>query len=172
MQTPLSPRQFAHTVLALVGKALESDTALDTLTADVNAVVKAYEGRVPTLVLKVAKSRQMVYGWASVVTKDGATVTDLQGDEMDMDNLRGVVHKFIREERVGKAMHDGPQIGEILDSFVFDTDVQKALGVDFGCEGWLVGFHVTDSKVWKRVEDGELKAFSIGGDGVRTPLAN
>lgn len=172
MQTPLSPRQFVQTVLALVGKALASDTALDTLTADVDAVVKAYEGRVPTLVLKVAAERQMVYGWASVVTKDGATVEDQQEDTMEMDNVRKVVHQFIRDERVGKAMHDGPQVGEVLDSFVFCSDVQKALGIDFGCEGWLVGYHVTDAKVWKRVQSGELKAFSIGGEGVRTPLAS
>lgn len=170
MTKPNSPAAFAQAVLGVVAKALASDTALDTIKTDIDALVKDYTGRMPQLVFKVAESRRMVYGWANVVTKDGADVEDLQGDVMEMDNLREVVHDYIRAERVGKAMHDGPQIGEVLDSFVFDSEVQAALGVNFGCEGWLVGFHVKDDAVWKRVEAGELRAFSIGGSGDRTPI--
>lgn len=167
---PTSPKQFADSVLAIVAKALESDASLETMTTDVNAVLKGYTDRVPSKIIKLDAARRMAYGFASVVTKDGEPVNDQQGDEMDMDNVRKVVHEYIREERVGKAMHDGPQIGEILDSFVMDAEVQKALGVDFGCEGWLVGFHVTDDATWARVESGELAAFSIGGLGDRTPI--
>jgi hypothetical protein len=170
MEPIRSPRQFADVVLSTIRKALESDDALNTLTADVDAIVKRYTEREGRVIVKVQKSTRMVYGWASVVTKDGADVEDLQKDVMDIGNLRETVHTFIREERVGKTMHDGPQTAEVLDSFVFDAEVQKALGVDFGCEGWLVGYYVTDDDVWKRVESGELAAFSIGGDGIRTPL--
>lgn len=151
-------------------KALQSDGATATLKSDVDAIVASYTGREARVIVKFDKTRQMVYGWGSVVTKDGECVSDLQGDEMTIDNVRKVAHDYVREARVGKAMHDGPQIGEVLDSFVFDAEVQKALGVDFGCEGWLVGFHVTDAAVWKRVESGELQAFSIGGTGERTPI--
>lgn len=163
-------------MIAAVAKGLASDKAMDGLKADVDALVEKYAGRRPTIVLKAVASRQMVYGWASVVTKDGAPVEDRQGDVMDMDNLRDVVHDFMAN-RTGNTMHEPDdqgaivKTGEIVDSFVWDAEVAKAFGVDFGCEGWMVGYKVEDAAVWKRVQDGELKAFSIEGAGVRTPIA-
>lgn len=173
---PISPRDFAAAVIAAVAKGLASDKALDGLKADVDAIVEKYAGRKPTVVLKAVESRQMVYGWASVVTKDGTTVQDRQGDLMDMDNLRDVVHDFMAN-RTGNTMHEPDaagnivKTGEIVDSFVWDAEVAAAFGVDFGCEGWMVGYKVEDADVWKRVLKGELKAFSIEGPGVRTPVA-
>jgi hypothetical protein len=119
--------------------------------------------------MKAVESRRTVYGWASVVTKDGAIVDDRQGDRMNIDELREVVHEFM-DSRVGKTMHTGRETGEIVDSFVIDAEVAAAFGVNFGCEGWMVGYKVKDDAVWKRVQSGELRAFSIGGEGLRTPL--
>jgi hypothetical protein len=53
--------------------------------------------------------------------------------------------------RVGKTMHTGGDTGEIVDSFVIDGEVAAAFGVNFGCEGWMVGYKVKDDAVWKRV---------------------
>lgn len=167
---PRTPREFAAAVIAAVAKGLSSEKDLDGLRADVDALVEKYTGRTATVVWKAVESRRMVYGWASVVTKDAADVEDRQGDVMNMDNIREKVHDFMAH-RVGKTMHDGSQTGEIVDSFVIDAEVAAAFGVDFGCEGWMVGYKVKDESVWKRVLSGELRAFSIGGDGVRTPLS-
>lgn len=156
--------------MAAVAKGLESDQSLDLLKGELDALVVKYTGRAATLVLKAIPSRRMVYGWASVVTKDGTAVEDRQGDVMDIDNLRETVHDFMAH-RVGKTMHTGAETGEIVDSFVIDAEVAAAFGVNFGCEGWMVGYKVKDDAVWKRVESGELRAFSIGGEGIRTPLS-
>lgn len=166
---PNTPAAFAAAALSIIGKGLESDKSLDALKAELDTLVGKYAGRSVSVVMKAVPSRRMVYGWASVVTKDGASVEDRQGDVMDIDNLRDSVHEFM-DSRVGKTMHTGKETGEIVDSFVFDAEVQAAFGVNFGCEGWMVGYKVKDDAVWKRVESGELRAFSIGGEGLRTPL--
>lgn len=166
---PNSPAAFAAAVLGIVGKALESEQSLDAAKAELDALVLKYTGRPATVVMKAVESRRMVYGWASVVTKDGQAVEDRQGDVMDIDNLRDNVHDFMAS-RVGKTMHTGKETGEIVDSFVIDAEVAAAFGVNFGCEGWMVGYKVKDDAVWKRVQSGELRAFSIGGEGIRTPL--
>lgn len=172
---PKSPGEFAKAVLAIVAKGLESEQSLDGLKADLDSIVAKYAGRVPTVIFKTVAARKMVYGWASVVTKDGAAVEDRQGDVMDMDNLREVVHDFMAN-RTGNTMHepdasgDIAKTGEIVDSFVIDAEVAAAFGVNFGCEGWMVGYKVQDDAVWKRVESGELRSFSIEGEGIRTPL--
>jgi len=53
---------------------------------------------------------------------------------------------------------------------VFTKEKQKALGVDLGKTGWWVGWQITDDKIWKRIKEGELEAFSIGGRGVRSAI--
>jgi hypothetical protein len=34
-----------------------------------------------------------------------------------------------------------------------------------------VGFKIHDAGVWKKIQDGEYRAFSIGGTGSRIPLS-
>jgi hypothetical protein len=60
-------------------------------------------------------------------------------------------------------------VGEVVDTFVWLDDVQKAYNVDFGCEGWAVGMEMPAAVV-ARVEAGELNAFSIAGSGVRVDI--
>jgi hypothetical protein len=168
---PQSPQAFAAAVLALVGKALQSEENLDNLKPQVDALVEKYTGRQPSIVLKAIESRRMIYGWGSVITKDGQPVTDRQQDVLKMDEFRDVVHDFMRNSQAGNVMHAGPDVGEILDSFVMDTEVAAAFGFNPGCEGWMVGYKVNSDAVWKRVLSGELQAFSIEGEGIRTPIA-
>lgn len=167
-----TPQQFVSAVFSAVEAALTSDAELNVLQSKLDDIAKQFTAsRGSTFVFKANAKKRLVYGWASVAKKDGEDVEDLQGDVItDIDNLREVVHDFMGT-RVGKAMHEGAQVGTIVDSMVFDKDLQDALGIDLGCEGWFVGYKVTDDAVWKRVESGELAAFSIGGSGERTPMA-
>lgn len=118
---------------------------------------------------KIDPAKQLVYGWASVVTKNGSVVTDLEGDEITADDIREAAHEFLTV-RTAKAMHEGDSRGHVVESIVLDADVQKALGINLGMEGWFVGVKVTDPETWAKVQKGELAAFSIGGTGVREPL--
>ena len=122
-------------------------------------------------IAKSASTRR-VTGWASVVTKNGVPVIDRQGDIMDMDNLRDTVEKFLDSERTGGYMHerlpDGKtrRIGKIVDSFIIDEAVAKALKMDTDQEGWIISIKVEDDVIWKKVENGEIAGFSISGYGV------
>lgn len=122
------------------------------------------------VVAKTEDDKQIVWGWASVVEENGVEVEDHQGDVISSEDMQKAAHDFVRNVRMGKVMHEGAYKTELVDSVFMSNDLQKALGIDLGKVGWLVGFHVPDAGVWKRVKSGDLPAFSIGGRGERTPI--
>jgi hypothetical protein len=61
-------------------------------------------------------------------------------------------------------------VSTVVDSIVLTSDVQKALGIDLGREGWFVGLKIHDPDVRKMVREGKLPALSIGGRGRRVPV--
>ncbi|MGH7089367.1 MAG: XkdF-like putative serine protease domain-containing protein, partial [Stellaceae bacterium] len=117
----------------------------------------------------------LVWGWASVIEKNGETITDHQDDQISEGELLKAAHDFMTNARTGGVMHlyrkDAPHTplkgGDVVESVVFTHDMQKALGIDLGKVGWLIGYHITDPAVRKAVASGQLKSFSIGGKGVR-----
>lgn len=126
-------------------------------------------------ILKSDDDQRLVFGWASVVTKDGQAVTDHQGDVIEVADLEEAAHGFMVDARSGGVMHlqrEGAvvKIGEVVESMVMTKAKQDALGIDLGQEGWLITMKVHDDEVWKSVKDGTFKAFSIGGRGVRIPM--
>lgn len=125
------------------------------------------------LTCEIAKKdtkQRIVYGWASIIEKGGKPVVDHQKDVISEENLVKVVHGYVREARVGKAMHKGEKTGELVESIVFTKELQKALGIDLAQVGWFVGYKITDDATWAKVEKGELKSFSIGGRGKREAI--
>lgn len=111
-----------------------------------------------------------VRGWASVISEDGMQVTDTQGDIIAMSELQKAAHKFISDARIAKAMHAGQQVGEVVESVIIDDAFAKAVGMTDGKRGWWIGMKVNSPEIRKRVQKGELKAFSIGGKGRRTKV--
>ena len=111
-----------------------------------------------------------VRGWASVVSINGEPVTDTQGDLITMGELRKAAHRFVTDARVAKAMHSGSQVGEVVESVIIDDEFAKAIGMSTDKRGWWIGMAVHDENIRKRVKDGTLKAFSIGGRGKRKKL--
>ena len=116
------------------------------------------------------EERQIVYGWASVIEKDGKEIVDRQDDVIKIDELLTAAHEFVSDARVAKLMHQGEEIGEIVESIVFTKELQKALGIDLKQIGWFIGMHVIDDDIWKMVKQGELGAFSIGGKAIREDI--
>lgn len=116
--------------------------------------------------------RGLVYGWASIIEKDGETITDHQGDRISEDELVKAAHHYITNSRVGGVLHDekGQHIGRAVESVVFTKDLQKHLGIDLKKTGWLLGYQVEDPRVKAMVRSGVLKSFSIGGKGKRIPV--
>jgi len=116
-------------------------------------------------ILKTIDEERMAYGWASVITEKGEPVVDRQGDIIKAPALTKAVTKFMEEVRVGKAMHEGEQIGQVIHSWPVSDEIAKSVGIESDREGWLVAFKVSDEEIWKKVKSGELSAFSIGGKG-------
>ena len=120
---------------------------------------------------KIDEDKRLVTGWASVITENGEHVIDSQEDVITEEELVKAAHQFMQDARVAKEMHEGGQIGDVVESLVMTTALQKQLGIDLGKVGWIITMKINDDEVWKRVKDGELRAFSIGGQGVREPIA-
>ncbi len=172
-----TPPDFAAAVLDAVTDALEAPaeagaTPIAKLTRTLADLV---DGQNPGDVelgpfTKIDDEQRMVWGWASVVTKLGEPIYDRQGDMIEVPELQKAVHSFMdghHEDRPLGNMHLRIGVGTIRDSIVLTKDVQKALGIDLGCEGWFVGAHVDDDHTWAQIKSGELSAFSIGGAGTR-----
>jgi hypothetical protein len=116
---------------------------------------------------KSDEDQRMAWGWASVTTLNGQPLEDLQGDVIETEELQKAVHEFVRKKRVMGEMHTIIGTGDIVDSIVLTKDLQRAMGIDLGKEGWFVGVHVTNDSTWSKVKKGELRGFSLGGFGVR-----
>lgn len=116
--------------------------------------------------------QRMAWGWASVHVKDGETVVDLQKDAIEPEELVRATTEFMEDVRKAQEMHNssGEQVGTVVHSFPLTFELAKAFGIKCDQEGWMVGVKVHSNKVWKRIKNRELVAFSIGGSGERVPM--
>lgn len=121
-------------------------------------------------IFKADEDQRVCYGWATIITKGGEAVVDIQGDVISPEELVFATTEFMKSERHSLEMHKGEPIGQVVHSFPLTTDIAKSLGIETENEGWLVGIHVTSDEVWKSVKDGSLAAFSIGGSAIREEI--
>lgn len=128
---------------------------------------------------KVNDEQRLVYGWASVVKQNGKPVVDWQDDVIPVAELQKAAHLYVQKARVGKRMHGGGQVADLVESFVVAKDssfgaLLKALDIEMPdplpVEGWWVGFKVNDDNTWDAIKKGKLRAFSIGGGGKRVKV--
>ena len=182
---------FIEDVLGAVQTALESgDTT--TLEADLEAAVadfadaiagggdetppaktpavKSADGDLLTIVKHSGDEERMIWGWASVITQGGKPVVDRQDDIIELPDLKEGVYDFMKSSRRGDEGHRIKGIGTVVESLIFSEDIQKALGIDLGLEGWFVGVHVEKESTWTKVKSGELRSFSMGGAAERIPI--
>lgn len=116
---------------------------------------------------------QNVFGWASVIEKDGQAVVDHQGDVIEAAELEAAAYDYVLESRESGDMHDkGPVRGRIIESMVFTPDKLDALGIAKGSvpTGWWIGVHIDDADLFEKVRSGERTAFSIEGQAIRVPV--
>lgn len=121
-------------------------------------------------VKKVDEDEQLVFGWFSVVEKEGKPVVDREGDVIPSDVLEKAAYEFVLTARIAGEVHMRKGVGDLVESVMFTKDKQEALGIDLGMVGWWGGFKVTDPDVWDAVRKGDYEMFSIGGTGTRVPV--
>lgn len=118
-------------------------------------------------IIKVDEEQRIIYGWASVTTYKGELVVDRQGDIIRTETLHKAINEFMENVRVGKLMHEGEQVGQIIHSFPITKDICAALGIQSDMEGWITGYKVYDDTLWEDVKVGKYGAFSIGGAAMK-----
>lgn len=121
-------------------------------------------------VVKAEEDERLVYGWASVISRNGAPVVDRQGDVIEGETLEKAATRFMLSARAGKIMHAGAPVATVVHSFPLTKSIAEAFGISSDAEGWLIAMRVEDEALWQRVKGGEFPAFSIGGRGRRVPV--
>jgi len=139
-------------------------------------------------IIKVDGEQQIAFGWFSVVTVEGRSVVDTQGDIIVPEMLEACAYNFVLDARTGGEMHeqtgDGVVrgIGRLVESVVFTEEKVQAMvaslrkqgilaTIDLKCIAWWGGFKIDDPVTWAGVKSGRLKAWSIGGSGKRAAIA-
>jgi cation transport regulator ChaB len=119
-------------------------------------------------ITKSDDDKQLVYAWASVITKNGKPVEDSQEDIISIEELEQCARDFVVNCREAGEMHvKTTGVGKVVESMVFSKSMQDALGIDLGQEGWFVVMKIDDDEVWQKIKKGEYKMLSIGGSGER-----
>jgi hypothetical protein len=118
-------------------------------------------------VTKMDDEKRIVYGFASVISKNGEPIVDRQGDIISAEELEKAASDFMLNSRVGKTLHSGEPTTTIIHSFPMTNEIKKAYQIESPYEAWLIAVKVHDDETWAMVKRGELKDFSIGGSATR-----
>ena len=130
----------------------------------------------PFEIVKAEPEQRLVFGWASIATKDGKIVVDKQDDMILPEDLEKAAYDFVLFCRSQGDMHKTDestspiQVGRLVESMMFTKEKQDILKIDLGLEGWWVGFRVDDQTLWDAHKRGERPEFSIGGRGKRVTV--
>lgn len=120
----------------------------------------------PLEIKKFVPDQQLIFGWASVIEKDGKVIIDKQGDVISVEELENAAYEFVLTSRDHGDMHKRTSTGKLVESMVFTIEKQEALGINLGQVGWWTGFKVNDRVLWEAHKRGERPEFSIGGAAV------
>lgn len=127
-------------------------------------------------VLKVDADKRLMFGWASVVEKNGSLVVDKQDDAIPPHELEQAVYDYVRTSGEMDDMHTAPRTGDLVESMVFTKEKQKALGIHGMLKdehghvldtAWWAGWYVDDAAAWSEFRAGRRPELSIGGSAHR-----
>jgi len=118
-------------------------------------------------VTKIDSDQRVVYGFASVVSKDGEPVVDLQGDVISPETMEKAATEFMLGARTGLTMHKGEPTTTIIHSLPLTKQIKEAFQISSPYEGWIIAVKVHDDETWAAVKAGAFTGFSIGGKAQR-----
>jgi hypothetical protein len=97
--------------------------------------------------------------------------TDTQYDTYSAAEVRQACHKFMEDYGIMGLQHQINVTGKIklIENTITRSD-EVIDGQPVMAGTWLMGVRVVDDGLWKRVKEGSLTGFSIGGIAQRTPL--
>jgi nitrite reductase/ring-hydroxylating ferredoxin subunit len=106
----------------------------------------------------------IAYGWAVVSTIDGLPYTDLQGDYIPADTIPEVAAEFMAGQRVGKDLHAGEQVADVLFAWPATDEINRGVEYSGRKTGLLIGWRPYDKSLLELITAGERVGFSIGGE--------
>ena len=110
-------------------------------------------------IIKRRKARQIVYG---IVLE--ADIVDTQGEFMKADQIEKTAHAYIQKSRVIGLGHTKVADAELIESVLLHKG-DSFYGTKIEKTSWAIGVFIKDAAIWKKVDSGEINAFSVGGFG-------
>jgi hypothetical protein len=117
-------------------------------------------------------SKRIVYG---VVLNPG--MPDSQGDIVEPEDIETAAHRWLTRYRKHDVQHgeittnfDGQPIAEVVESYIAPADMEIA-GEQVLKGAWVLAAKVHDAVTWEGIQKGELTGWSVGGSGIREPVA-
>lgn len=128
--------------------------------------VKKMDIELTAKIEKIDEDQNLVFGWFSVIEKDGESIVDSQGDTISEIELEKAMYDFVLNARNAGEMHMRKNAGKLVECMVFTKQKQELMGIDLGFVGAWGGFKL-DDKTFAKVKSGEYDMFSIHGTGSR-----
>lgn len=127
-------------------------------------------------IAKVNEEERLVFGFASVSQMaDGSLLEDAQGDIIEPEDLEKAAYEFAEHYRAINEMHDGEDVGAIVESFVMTPEKLTAMGFPDMVAKSMPVAHWIGARVspdtFAKVKAGALRMFSIEGTAVREVVA-
>lgn len=122
--------------------------------------------------VKVDDSLGLVLGWALICTEDGKPYHDQSEyrDGVADDEMLRTATKFMQNSRLTDEMHDWGKDGLAVFSWPMTAEIAAAYKITTPKTGWMIGIRPS-AEVLQKFKDGTYTGFSIGGHGVRVPVA-
>lgn len=152
----------------------KSNYAVTTLSPKVRhsgvAKVGRILGRGKTVpIAKLSKAKQIVY---CVVLSPNES--DEQEDFCTPEDIEEACHFWMLKSQVVGAEHSRQINAKPVENYIAPCDFEMTgpFGPQKVVKGaWVVGLKIFDAKEWEKIEDGDYQGVSLGGEGIRDPMA-
>lgn len=103
--------------------------------------------------------KHRIFGYAIIGT-DEKEIGNLQGYSVSVKDLELAIYDFIQNMPINKT----EQPAKVIESCVFTTDKQQALGIPLGILppiAYWIGFEINDPAIWETIKASEFPVFAI-----------
>lgn len=134
---------------------------------------------IPFEVAKADADHRLLFGWASIVEKDGRLVIDKQQDVILPDDLEKAAYDYVLSSREMDDLHTAPSTGRLVESMVFTKEKQEKLGIHGMLKNsagevldtaWWCGWYADCDDMWAAIKSGKRPELSIGGSSNKIEL--
>lgn len=110
------------------------------------------------------EKKQIVYG---IVLKSDRP--DLENDIFERDVVEKEAHNFMEKVQNFKMSHKfNTDDVSVVESYIAPTDFELN-GHEVKKGDWLMATKIHDDKLWKGIEDGNFRGYSVGGTAIKEP---